>query len=87
MSVDEYRYKVGITPQELTEEDKKRGAVIAKFHKQAATNVALLEDKMYYLILNEKPKNLSKAEWIKMVKTVVRVEIVQKYPEVFGYGD
>ena len=84
---DDYKYTVGFTPQKLTKEDMKRGKTIAKFHKQAATDNALLEDKMYYLILNEKPKHLAHKDWVEMVKTVVRIEIVQEYPKLFSFGD
>ena len=87
-SVDEdYKYRMGITPMELTKDDKKRGKVIAKFHKQAATNRALLEDKMFYMIVNERPKDMSEKEWFGMLQTVLRIEVVQKYPKLIPTRD
>lgn len=83
----EQEYKVGITPVEVTEEDLERGEVVAKFHRQAAINNALLEDKMIYLIVNDKPKRMSQATWGKMVNAVLRKEVVQKYPKLYAYQD
>ena len=85
MSNDEYTYKVTMGLAKITKEDRKRGAVIAKFHKQAAAQNALLEDKMYYLILNDKPKDISGKKWMDMVSKVVRAEIVQKYPKLYPF--
>lgn len=85
MIKDNY-YKVGISPIKITKEDREKGEVIAKFHKQAISGNTLLEDKMFYMIVNEKPKNMSQKEWEKIVKTVLRVEIVQKYPKFTSFG-
>jgi len=85
--MSDYKYKVGFTPLKITKEDKKRGDVVGKFHKQAATNIALLEDKMFYMIVNQKPKDMTEKEWVTMLRTVLKVEIVQKYPKLIPIGE
>lgn len=84
---DEHTYKVGMTRLKLTAEDKKRGKVIAKFHKQAATGNAMFEDKMFFMIINDRPKDMPEAEWFELVRKVLRVEIVQEFPKLIPIGE
>lgn len=71
----------------LTKEDMKRGKVIAKFQKQAVIGNAMLEDKMFFMIVNDRPKEMPEAEWFELIRKVLRVEIVQEFPKLFPIGE
>ncbi len=80
-------YKVGISRVKLSKEDMKRGNVVAKFQKQAALGNAKIEDKMFFMIVNERPKNMPESEWFELVRKVLRVEIVQEFPKLMPYRE
>lgn len=78
MSDDDFKYRVSFKPMPLTGDDASR-KVISKWHKTAATGAVEIEDKILSFIVREKPKRMKQENWLKLLKKVLRVEVLDSH--------
>lgn len=78
----EYKYQATIDQRPLSKTDK-ANRVVLKFAKQAATAGVMYEDKMFKLIVKDKPASMTQKAWDSMLNKVLRVEVIDKMKDIW----
>ena len=70
-------YKIEISQVNLDEMDKARN-VIFKFTQKISSEIVGQQDKMFTMLLNDKPKRMTQKNWEKMLRKVLKVEVIDR---------